>query len=158
MLEKSKEADLSQEMKEAWIGFLITYNRVFRKMSDEVREAGAVPPEIYDVLLALEDAPGRRLKMTDISARTVLSPSGVTRLIDRMVRLGYVQREQHDADRRCTWAILTEEGYIARVKSWPAHRKAILNCFAKHITHEEAAVLVKIWENFGDFPRFNEPN
>jgi MarR family transcriptional regulator, 2-MHQ and catechol-resistance regulon repressor len=64
----------------------------------------------FEVLLRLARSPGRRLRMSDLSAQTSLSTSGITRVVDRLERDGLVARDRCEDDRRGTWARITEAG------------------------------------------------
>ncbi|MGH8792836.1 MAG: MarR family winged helix-turn-helix transcriptional regulator [Stackebrandtia sp.] len=64
----------------------------------------------FDVLIRLARSPGRRLRMTDLSSQTMLSTSGVTRVVDRLERLGCVCRRPDPGDRRSLLAELTDAG------------------------------------------------
>lgn len=150
---------MQQEYKEAFVGLLFTYSRLIRAINQEVMAQGAVSMDIYEVLLALEDVPGQRMNMSELLSATVLTPSGLTRLIDRMVRSGYVVRERGQSDSRLNYACLTQAGYDARVRSWPVHREAIESHFSKHLQPQEAAMLRDIWARYGEYPRFkNAPS
>ena len=64
----------------------------------------------YDVLLHLDEVPGRRLRMTDLAAAVVISKSGLTSLVDRMEEAGLVAREPDPDDRRAIAVALTAAG------------------------------------------------
>ena len=64
----------------------------------------------YEVLLILDNAPERRLRMSDLAAAVVLSQSGLTRLVDRLVLAGSVERTRCETDRRGLNAELTAAG------------------------------------------------
>ena len=86
-------------------------------LSDELSRrletgAGMTLPE-HDVLWFLANTPDRRLIMSALADRMLLSRSGATRLIDRMVRRGWVTRSQDPVNRRLTYAVLTDEGVEA---------------------------------------------
>ncbi len=111
---------------------------------------GKVTLDLYDILLALEEAPGYRLTMRELGKRAVLSPSGVTRLVDRMEKQGFVSREMNVSDRRSTFAVLTPYGLQSRVEAWPAFRAAIREEFAARISEEEADALAQLLARFMD--------
>ena len=67
----------------------------------------------FDLLLRLARSPGHRLRMTDLAAQTALTPSGLTRAVDRLADEGLVQREACDTDRRGAWAVVTPRGLEA---------------------------------------------
>lgn len=146
---------LQQKHKEAWVGMLFAYARLIRQVNEALAAEACVPMDVYDVLIALEDAPGRRLTMKELAEHTVLSPSGVTRLVDRMEHCGYVQRIPHENDRRSMYAQLTDEGYARRVEAWPVLRKAIERHFACHLSHAEAVTMAEIWTRIVDYPRYD---
>lgn len=64
----------------------------------------------FDLLLRVARSPGRRLRMTDLAAQTALTPSGLTRAVDRLVDEGFIEREACETDRRGAWAVLTARG------------------------------------------------
>ena len=64
----------------------------------------------FEVLLRLARTTGGRLRMSDLSAQTSLSTSGITRVVDRLERDGLVARDSCEDDRRGTWARITESG------------------------------------------------
>lgn len=79
------------------------------KLAPRFQEFGLSGTEC-EVLMRLGRTPGGRLRMSDLSAQTSLSTSGITRVIDRLERDGLAVRESCDTDRRGTWARLTESG------------------------------------------------
>jgi DNA-binding MarR family transcriptional regulator len=111
-------------------------------------EANLLPLDWYDVLLALEDAPDQKLKMTELAEQVLLSKSGLTRLVDRMEAKGYVCRKACTADRRVSYASLTPKGLKAREQSWPTYRAAIHEHFTQHLSDEEARVVGQALRRF----------
>ncbi len=101
---------LSETELRTWQALLHAYHQVIRKLDRELREQHDLPLAAYDVLLRLARAPGRALRMTDLADRVMLSPSGVTRLVDRLVSKGLVRRQTDPDDRRVALASLTEKG------------------------------------------------
>jgi DNA-binding MarR family transcriptional regulator len=95
---------------ETWRSFLGAHIRLQRLLDDDLQsEHGLSLPE-YDALLVLANAPDRRLRMHQVADRVLLTRSGVTRLIDRLVADGYVERTQCATDARGAEAVLTEAG------------------------------------------------
>ncbi|MGH8775600.1 MAG: MarR family winged helix-turn-helix transcriptional regulator [Jiangellaceae bacterium] len=89
--------------------FMEAHQGVTAKLSPRFSEHGLSETE-FEVLLRLARTPGQRLRMSDLSAQTSLSTSGITRVVDRLERDGLVVRESCDTDRRGTWARITEAG------------------------------------------------
>jgi DNA-binding MarR family transcriptional regulator len=104
--------------------------------------------ELYEVLLLLEEAPDQRLRMCDLAERTLLSRSGMTRLVDRLERKGYIKRHASETDRRSLFAVITSEGLRAREAAWEVFRKAIDHEFASALTVPEARTLIKVLGRF----------
>lgn len=82
-------------------------------LADGTRPLGLVGSDC-DVMMRLARSPGHRLRMTELAAQTMLSNSGLTRVVDRLEKLGLVQRHRHDDDRRVIYASLNEDG-LAKV-------------------------------------------
>jgi DNA-binding MarR family transcriptional regulator len=96
---------------EAWRAFLRAHAAVTRRLEADLAAEHGLPLAVYDVLVQLVEAPDHRLRMTDLAGAVLLSRSGLTRLVDRMVRDGYVRREPDPSDARGIWAVMTDGGY-----------------------------------------------
>jgi MarR family transcriptional regulator, 2-MHQ and catechol-resistance regulon repressor len=88
----------------------------------------------FEVLMRLARSPGHRLRMTDLSAQTSLSTSGVTRVVDRMERDGFVAREACASDRRSSYAVITQTGRAKLDAIMPAHIALIDQWFTGQLT------------------------
>lgn len=94
----------------AWRDFLTAHTRLLRLLDDDLRVEHDLSLAEYDALLQLAEAPGRRLRMHQLADRVLLSRSGVTRLIDRLVADGSVERDSCQTDARGAEAVLTAAG------------------------------------------------
>jgi DNA-binding MarR family transcriptional regulator len=126
---------------EVWQQFLRAHQRVLGVLGDELEQERGLPLAWYEVLLHVERAPDRRLRMGDLADAVVLSPSGLTRLVDRMVDDGLVRREPCPSDRRSTYAVLTADGRSALRRAAPTHLRGIDEHFARLLTDDEVGVL-----------------
>jgi DNA-binding MarR family transcriptional regulator len=79
--------------------------------------------------------------MSELADAVVLSRSGVTRLVDRMVRAGLVRREACPEDRRSLYAALTPEGTRALKRARPFHLRGVAEHFGRHLSDEEAKTI-----------------
>jgi DNA-binding MarR family transcriptional regulator len=95
---------------ETWRTFLHVHARLIRRMDDELQAAHGISFAEYDALLQLANAPGRRLRMSVLADRVLLSRSGITRLVDRLVAAGMVERSACVTDARGAEATLTPHG------------------------------------------------
>jgi DNA-binding MarR family transcriptional regulator len=93
-----------------WRAFLLAHARVSRRLDEELRAEHDVSFAEYDALLTIAHAPDRRIRMGLLAEEVLLSKSGVTRLIDRLVSDGLVERSVCLSDARGAEAVLTERG------------------------------------------------
>ena len=130
---------------EAWEALIRTVGSLLKTFEQELHEAVGLPLPWYDVLVQLEGAPEKRLRMQALADSVVLSRSGLTRLIDRMEQAGLVRREPSSEDHRGYYAIMTEEGQRAFLEAKPIHEGGIYKHFTRHLDEADAqAVLVAL--------------
>ena len=125
----------------AWRAFLEAHSAVVGRIDAELLADGLVPLPWYDVLFAISEAPGRRLRLRDLARRLVLSRSGATRLVDRLAAAGLVERERVEEDRRGAVAVLTPEGAGALRRAWPRYADGINRLFLAALTADEMATI-----------------
>lgn len=130
----------------AWRGFLRVHSSLIRALDAELVTAHDLPLRSYEVLVHLSDAPGRRLRMTDLSRSVLLSASGVTRLVDRLEVQGLVCRSRCRLDGRGFWAELTEAGAAKLAAARPTHLAGVRRLFLAHVDDRELAALACLWE------------
>ena len=99
----------------------------------ELSAAHDLPLRSYEVLLLLEDAPRRRLRMADLSRSVLLSASGMTRLVDRLEREGLVGRERCPEDGRGYFAVLTDEGDRRLQEARATHLAGVRRLFLERL-------------------------
>ena len=95
----------------------------------------------YEVLLHLSHADDRRLRRIDLAQRVLLTPSGITRLLEGLERAGYVERATCDSDARVTYAQLTDEGVEKLREASKSHVAGIRDFFRERFSREELEVL-----------------
>ena len=113
----------------AWRSFIHAHARLLRRLDEELQDAHGLSLAEYDALLQLANAPGRRLRMSVLAERVLLSRSGITRLVDRLVAAGFVERSACATDARGAEAALTGKGLDAAprgVADPPRRRPAVL--------------------------------
>ncbi|MFN2556755.1 MAG: MarR family winged helix-turn-helix transcriptional regulator [Nitriliruptorales bacterium] len=126
---------------EAWKALLETQRALLDRLGDELRDEHGLPLNWYDVLVQLGRAPGRRLRMNELAAAVLLTPSGLTRLVDRLERADLVRRERCPTDRRAAEVVLTDEGRERLRGASPTHLRGIERHFAQHLSDDEAETL-----------------
>jgi DNA-binding MarR family transcriptional regulator len=95
---------------DAWRSFLHAHARLTRRLDEELQAAHRLSLAEYDALLQLANTPGRRLRMSVLADRVLLSRSGITRLVDRLEAAGIVERSACTTDARGAEAALTDAG------------------------------------------------
>ncbi len=113
-----------------WRTVLRAHSAATRRLEAELLAECGLPLGWYDVLLHLAEAPGRRLRMTDLADRVLLSPSGLTRLVDRLVDAGLIERASCPSDARGTFAALTAAGLERLRQAAPVHLRGV----REHVT------------------------
>ena len=108
-----------------WRDFLTAHARLERMLDEDLRVEHDLSLAEYDALLQLAEAPGRRLRMHQLADRVLLSRSGVTRLIDRLVTDGSVERDACLSDARGAEAVLTAAGLQRLRTAAPTHLRGI---------------------------------
>jgi DNA-binding MarR family transcriptional regulator len=120
-----------------WRLFLPTHSRLTRRLEADLIAEHSLPLASYDVLLTLVEAPSRRLRMTELADRVVLSRSGMTRLVDRLEREGLVVREACANDARGMFTVLTDAGYQRLRKASRTHLRGIDEYAVSKLTSDE---------------------
>jgi DNA-binding MarR family transcriptional regulator len=133
-------AELSDQHFEAWKAFIRAQAELIQTLSRELEAEQGLPLTFYDVLIQLSIA-GGRLRMSELADAVVLSRSGVTRLVDRMVRDGLVRREACPEDRRSLYATLTPAGRRALKRARPFHLRGVAEHFGRHLSDDEAKII-----------------
>ena len=94
----------------AWRGMLRAHAALTKALDADLDSAHGLPLSSYEVLLHLNDATDRRMRMRDLASSVILSRSGLTRLADRLERKELIRRESCASDARGAYAVLTPAG------------------------------------------------
>lgn len=124
-----------------WRLFLRAHAQLTRTLEAELLAAHELPLASYDVLLQLAEAPDRRLRMTELADRVLLSRSGLTRLVDRLARDGLVERAACPSDARGTFTVLTETGLNRLRSAAPTHLQGVHEHVTSRLDAQELAAL-----------------
>lgn len=127
---------LNAEEQEIWRAYLTGTARIAEVLDAELRPHGLDLGE-YEILVALSEAPGRRLRMSDLAEVVHQSRSRLTHAIARMEEKGLVGREQCPDDRRGVFAALTDTGYSLLVAAAPAHVESVRRVFVDAVSADD---------------------
>jgi DNA-binding MarR family transcriptional regulator len=125
----------------AWRALLTAQAGALRAIEEELARAGTIPLAWYDVLLELNAAPGRRLRMSGLADRVVLSRTRVSRVVDELVKEGLVARETDPDDRRSHFAVVTDAGRTQLRRAAPRYLEGIERHFTSLLTDDERSVI-----------------
>lgn len=98
---------------------------VTQAVNRELEATAGMPISWFEVLVRLSRSPGRRLRMSELADQIGLSHSGLTRLVDRVIDAGYVERAACPEDRRGAFAVLTDRGADALAAALAGHLESI---------------------------------
>ena len=125
---------------DAWVSLLQAHATLLRRLeSDLERETGLALAD-FDVLAQLARA-GGELRMTELAARALISRSGMTRRVARLVDEGFVRRADADADGRGVVVALTNAGIGRLAETAPVHARGISKLFVEQLDDQELEVL-----------------
>ncbi len=130
----------------AWRGLLRVHAALTKALDAELDDEHGIPLISYEVLMVLHDAPGRRMRMSDLADSVILSRSGLTRLVDRLERDGLLVRAACCDDARGSFAVLTEEGVARLAAARRTHLAGVRERFLSRFTPDELDVLALWWE------------
>ncbi len=125
----------------AWGAFLTAHKALETILGRELESACGLPLTWFDALAQLRMALERRLTMTQLATALLFSPSGLTRLIDRMEEAGLVERVARPGDRRSLHIALTAAGERKFRQALPIHLDHVKRHFAAYINDDEAAAV-----------------
>jgi DNA-binding MarR family transcriptional regulator len=124
-----------------WTGLLRAHAAATHLVSGRLQAEHGLSINDYETLSALSHAPRRRLRGVDLARRLLLTPSGVTRLLDRLEGAGLVERKVSDADQRVAYAQLTANGAAKLEAAGGNHIATIRTLLETHLSATEIAQL-----------------
>ena len=125
--------ELPDDALDAWRAFLTAHARVTRRISRDLVDAGLPDLGWYDLLWALRRSPQQRLRVNELAREVVLSPTAMSRFVDRAKAAGYVRREPDPDDRRALQVVLTDAGLDLLRQMWPIYERGIAEHFASQL-------------------------
>jgi DNA-binding MarR family transcriptional regulator len=131
---------------QAWIALLRAHAHTTRLLSGQLDREHGLTIADYEALLHLASAEGRRLRRVDLVDRLLLTPSGVTRLLQGLEEAGLVEKGVCPEDARVTYAVLTDAGRRRLEEASSAHLAAVKGVFEGHYSAPELAELKDLLE------------
>ena len=135
---------LDEATREAWANVYLAHRRVTREAEKRLHDAGLPPLAWHDVIYTLYGCDEGRMKQTALAARVAVSPSGLSRLVDRMVARGVIERREVPGDRRAAELVVTDEGIALMRRIWEIYGGVLAEHFAPAV-HGSAAEVSRIF-------------
>ncbi len=140
-----RSATLDPDQMAAWQGLRRVHDVLVRRIGAEIERQHGMTLTEYEVLRCLAEAQGRRLPLGSLAEAVQLTPSGITRLVDRLERRGLLQRRPDGDDGRRWHAALTGAGQTAVRAADRTHSQAVRSAFVDRVGREGSATLLRIW-------------
>jgi DNA-binding MarR family transcriptional regulator len=133
----------------AWRTYVETVGNLTTAIENDLAPTGLTLGD-YQLLVYLSEAPDRRMRMCDLAVALQLSPSGLTRRLDGLVRSGFVVRVGSDDDRRVMLAVLTRSGFAALEAAAPVHVESVRRRILDHLDPDQVGALGDVFEAIRD--------
>ena len=124
----------------AWTALLRAHATLLRQLETDLERETGLALADFDVLAQLAVA-GGSLRMTDLADRALISRSGMTRRVARLVQAGLVSRASDAADARGIVVLLTDAGLSRLTETAPVHVRGVTDLFVSQLDDKELAVL-----------------
>ena len=130
----------------AWRSLLGAHRRLLHRLDAELQATQEMSVADYGVLVELSEAEGGQMRMSELAERMLLSPSGLTRRLDTLVRNGLVERVRCPTDRRGAFAVLTEGGRQRLARAAPDHVDQVRRNFVDRLSRPQLVALADALE------------
>ena len=127
----------------AWMALVRTYARLWDQVEAQMRQDTGLTMSRYDVLMQLDLADGR-LGLSELATTIVLSPSGLSKLLDRMEAAELIRRDPDPDDARSTYAVITPKGRALVKKSRTRHHAWLQSAFGDVLDDRDLRDLTRI--------------
>lgn len=128
----------------AWSRLVRSQATAKRKLAVDLHEQHGLSMTAYQALHVLSRADGHRLKRVELADRLVLTPSGVTRLLEGLETAGLVEKVACETDLRVTYAQLTEDGIEKLEQASCGHTRSVRALFEEHLDEDEIEALAEL--------------
>jgi DNA-binding MarR family transcriptional regulator len=136
--------EISDATQTAWIRFLRAHAALTRELGARLEAEHGLTMSDFDVLIQLYYAPEHAMKRIDIARQVLLTPSGITRLLDGLERCGLVAKRPCESDARVSYAVLTDEGLRKVEAARGSHHADIDELFGAALEPKEREQLAEL--------------
>lgn len=141
---------LDPDEQRTWRAFLTASRALMETLDRELQRDAGMPHAYYEILVRLSEAPGRRLRMSELAEASGASRSRLSHAVSRMEAAGWVRREECPTDRRGQVALLTEAGFATLAAAAPGHVEGVRRHLFDALTPAQVDQLRRISETLAD--------
>ncbi|MEZ5076149.1 MAG: MarR family transcriptional regulator [Solirubrobacterales bacterium] len=123
---------------EAWGAMSRTHAAVAGRLQEALAQGDYPPLPWYEVLATVAEAPGKRMRMGDLAEALVITRGGLTKLVDRLVKAGLLERTDNETDRRVSYATLLPAGLHLLTEMRPVIVGELELAFSSSLSVEQA--------------------
>ena len=135
---------LSEDEQCTWRAFLTAMRLLTDQLDRELQRDANIPHTYYEILVALSEAPGRRLRMNQLAEVCQSSRSRLSHAVNRLEEAGWVRREACPTDKRGALAVMTDDGFAAIEAAAPGHVEGVRRHVFDVLTPEQIRQLGEI--------------
>ena len=135
---------LNEDEQRAWRAFVAATKLLFEELDRELQRDAHMPHAYYEILVRLSESPNRRMRMSELAARSLSSRSRLSHAVARLEEAGWVRRELCETDKRGQEAVLTDEGFAALERAAPGHVEGVRCHLFDQLTPEQVQQLEEI--------------
>jgi DNA-binding MarR family transcriptional regulator len=128
---------LNEREQELWRGWIAASMLLPDRLSRDLQEQHGLTGTDYQILVELSESPERRMRMSTLADRTLLSRSRLSHQVDRMAKAGLVERQECEQDGRGMFAVLTDQGWDTIVRAAPDHVESVRRHLLDRLTPQE---------------------
>jgi DNA-binding MarR family transcriptional regulator len=146
-------APLSPDEEALWRALTELITTLPRALDEQFLRNNGVTMTEYSVLVALSEAPGRELRISELASSTSLSLSRISRVIDGMSKHSLVTRRKCASDGRSSFVTLTAQGFSTLEAAYPGHLARVRRFVFDHLAESEVKTLGPVFARIAEFLR-----
>ena len=137
---------LDAEEQKAWRAWLYSAQLLMDRLDRELTHATGISHAYYEVLVALSEAPGRAMRMSELADRCLSSRSRLSHAVSRLEERGWVRRQVCESDGRGQLAVLTDDGFAALEAAAPVHVESVRTHLFDQLSPAQVAAMRDLGE------------
>lgn len=141
-----QERWLTEDEQRVWRSYLHAKTLLEDHLDRQLQRDAGMPHIYYGLLVGLAEAPGRRLRMTELAMNAKITRSRLSHAVARLEKNGWVRREDCPSDKRGQFAVLTDEGAEVLRRTAPGHVAAVRQAMFERLTPEQQQALGEIMQ------------